>query len=67
MKEWIRKHCSDDVEGAACFQWLEQVVETKKIPVHERVKDKALGDWGPTAHIGVPPKLGTFQMMQQAP
>ena len=51
MKEWVRKHCADDVEGAACFQWLEQVVETKEIPVHASVKDKALGDWGPTVHI----------------
>ena len=37
MKEWVRKHCSDDVEDATCFQWLEQVVETKEIPVHEHV------------------------------
>ena len=64
MKDWIRKHCADDEEGAACYQWLEQVVAHAEIPIHARVKEKALGEWGPTITVGVPPKLGTFQLMQ---
>ena len=64
MKDWIRKHCADDEEGAACYQWLEQVEARAEIPIHARVKEKALGEWGPTITVGVPPKLGTFQLMQ---
>ena len=64
MKDWIRKHCADDEEGAACYQWLEQVEARAEIPIHARVKEKALGEWGPTITVCVPPKLGTFQLMQ---
>ena len=42
-------------------------METAAIPIHERVKDKALGDWGHTVRVGVAPKLGTFQLMAPAP
>ena len=67
MKDWISKHCSTVAEGDACFNWLEQVVETTEIPVHVPVRDKALGEWGPTVLVGVPPKLGTFQIMEPMP
>ena len=67
MKEWIRKHCADSEEGDACFQWLQQVVESAEIPIHSTLKEKALGEWGPTVTVGVAPKLGTFQLMQPAP
>ena len=31
------------------------------------MKDKALGEWGPTVRVGVTPKLGTFQLMEPVP
>ena len=60
----VHKLVNDEsTTGGAEWDWLLQVVETKKMPIHSMCEQvTSPGNWGCKGQVGVPGKLGVMQI-----